>query len=97
MKQQLLTLATVLALTGVYTAQTAFAEESKPTESHEAHHPDQQKEAETNKDDQGGMMGKMDMHEMMGMMKQSAQIQQQIVDMLAVTASSRGGTVNLFA
>lgn len=34
---------------------------------------------------------------MMGMMKQSAQIQQQIVDMLAVTASSRGGSVDLFA
>lgn len=34
---------------------------------------------------------------MMGMIKQTAQVQQQIADMLAVTVSSRGGSVDLFA
>ena len=33
----------------------------------------------------------------MGMIKQSAQMQQQIVDMLSVAASSRGGNLNITA
>ena len=33
----------------------------------------------------------------MSMVKQTAEMQQQIVDMLAVSASNRGGSVNLFA
>jgi hypothetical protein len=72
MKKQFLTLATVLALAGIYSAQTAFAEETTPAESHEAHHPDQKdtKEAGMGMGDQGGMMGKMDMNQMTDMMHQ---------------------------
>ena len=33
----------------------------------------------------------------MGIIKQSADMQKQIADILAVTASARGGSVNLFA
>lgn len=71
MKKNIVSILAALALAGFVSASTAQAEEAKPAapataESHEAHHPEGTKEAGMG----GGMMGKMDMDQMMGMMHQ---------------------------